>query len=84
MYSVICSRCQLCFATLQDLTRLKVTIPYLPHMCEDALKEKKSKQRSHAHVKRKTQASATSFDLEASVKMSEDSVDGGRKSSTGR
>ena len=69
---------------LQDLTRLEVVIPYLPHMSEDALKERKSKLRSRAHLKQNADLqSTTSFDHEAKVKMAElnqDSRDGKRDS----
>ena len=45
-------------------------MPYLPHMCEDALKERWVKLRSRGHLQTKAE-SATSFDQEARAKMEE-------------
>ena len=45
-----------------------MAIPYLPHMCEDALKERRGKQRRA--VQRKSD-STSSFDQEVMSKMEE-------------
>ena len=62
-------------------------MPYLPHMCEDALKERKAKLWSRGHVNLKSQ-STTSFDQEAKVKMTEMNLERenneGKRDSTSR
>ena len=50
-----------------------MAIPYLPHMCEDALKEKRGKLRLQGYQK---SDSTSSFDQEAKEKMSEMSEGG--------
>ena len=50
----------------QDLTRLEVAIPYLPHMCEDALRERRGKLKRTAQTE-----STTSFDQGAKIKLEE-------------
>ena len=61
------------FTCIQDLTRLEVAIPYLPHMCEDALRERKGRGRFRGHMRRDTSDSSvgTSFDFEAKSKLAE-------------
>ena len=59
------------YTVFQDLTRLEVAIPYLPHMCEDALRERKGRGRLRGHIRRETSDSSTSFDFEAKSKLAE-------------
>ena len=62
----------------QDLTRLRISIPYLPHMFEDALKESRGLFQTKVAM---TTDSASSFDI--GVEEQEE-IERGKKDSTGR
>ena len=64
-----------------------MAIPYLPHMCEDALRERRTKLRPHPHTMQQSVDSASSFDLEVKVKteeMEETDIFEGKRDSVGR
>lgn len=66
--------------TSQDLTRLKVQIAYLPHMFEDALKEKRGG--THSAKKHTLVEPTSSFDQE--VERSDAMPRMNRRGSSGR
>ena len=78
-YTVLFYSC-LVHLTSQDLTRLKVPIAYLPHMFEDALKEKRGG--THSAKKHTLVEPTSSFDQE--VERSDAMPRMNRRGSSGR
>ena len=67
------------YSWTQDLTRLKIPLPYIHHMFESGLERRKGQEASHVHSKVSV---ASSFDEE--VEERRNSMERDRKLSTGR
>ena len=67
----------------QDLTRLKIGLPYIPHMFETATERKRDRRSSSTGSDTKAKVSmASSFDEEVEVQKM--SAENGRRESTAR